>query len=140
MIASICCRPRPNSSRCTAGLITVVGYTASLLAVWCQVVLLAITSIASIAVGAVDPVGSAPVCRARDEGQPPDPKPARSGHECALCVLCLTNTPPLTHLTPGPTFPDRHVVIIRRLTAAYPRAPPLRLIAASQPRGPPTLI
>jgi hypothetical protein len=57
-----------------------------------------------------------------------------------LCVICLTHSPAPGLLSPGPTLPERQSAPIVRLEAAYPRAPPIQLTLAPQPRGPPSLI
>jgi len=116
-----------------------IGFAASLLAVWCQIVLLATISLAPLAVAA-DPFGNAPICHAQDGVQPEAPAPGQPAHDCALCAICLAHASPLAILSPTPTLPGRQIVIAVRLAVAQPRAPPIRLIAAAQPRGPPSLI
>ena len=48
------------------------GFAASLLAVLCQIILLAPISLPPFAIGA-DPIGNAPICHADDETQPSQP-------------------------------------------------------------------
>jgi hypothetical protein len=116
-----------------------IGLAASLLAVWCQILLLATISLAPLAIGA-DPAGSVPICHADDGTQPAQQKPDRPAHDCAICVICLSHAWPVAVLPPTPQLPERHSVVTVRRAAAHPRAPPVRLIAAAQPRGPPSLI
>jgi hypothetical protein len=114
------------------------GFAASFLAVWCQILLLATISLAPLDVSA-GPVGSVPICHADDGTQPAQQKPDRPAHDCALCVICLSHAWPVAILAPTPQLPERQSVLPVRCAAAYPRAPPVRLVAAAQPRGPPPL-
>jgi hypothetical protein len=114
------------------------GFTASLLAVWCQVLLLATISLTPLRTG-VDPIGNSPICHADEGGQPVHQKPGDSRHECTLCVVCLTHASPLAIPAPGPTFLERRFIVVGRAHHAQPRAPPVLLVAAALPRGPPAL-
>ena len=68
-------------------------------------------------------------------------EPGHPAHDCALCVICLSHASPLSHpAADGQRFPNGDPYAIVRLDAAYPRAPPVRLVVAAQPRGPPSLI
>ena len=116
-----------------------VGFAASLLAVWCQILLLATISLAPLDIGA-GPVGDVPICHTGDGAQPAQQKPDHPAHDCALCVICLSHASPLAILAPPPQLPERKSPTTARRAAAYPRAPPARLVAAAQPRGPPSLI
>jgi len=115
-----------------------IGFAASMLAVWCQILLLATISLAPPAVTA-DPLGSVPICHLADGTQPAQQTPVQPAHRCALCTICLAHALPSAILAPTPALPERHAVTIVRLDAAYPRAPPVRLVAAAQPRGAPSL-
>ena len=121
------------------GLKPAVGFAASLLAAWCQILLLATISLAPLDISA-GPVGDVPICHADDATQPAQQKPDHPAHDCALCVICLSHASAPSLLPPRPTLPERGSTPIVRLEAAYPRAPPVRLVAAAQPRGPPSLI
>ena len=116
-----------------------VGFAASLLAVWCQILFLATISLAPLDISA-GPLGDVPICHADEGTRPAQQKPDHPAHDCALCVICLSHASPLATLAPMPTLPERRSTPIVRLEAAYPRAPPVRLVAAAQPRGPPSLI
>jgi hypothetical protein len=121
------------------GLKPTIGFAASLLAVWCQVLLLATISLAPLAIS-VDPIGNVPICHTGDGTPPAQQEPDHSTHDCVLCVLCLSHASPLAILAPTPQLPEHQPVATVRLAAAYPRGPPIRLVAAAQPRGPPPLI
>jgi hypothetical protein len=121
------------------GLRPTIGFAASLLAVCCQILLLATISLAPIAVEA-DPLGNPPICHLADGTQPAQQTPVQPTHRCAVCAICLAHALPSAILAPTPALPERHAVTIVRLDAAHPRAPPIRLVAAAQPRGPPSLI
>jgi hypothetical protein len=112
-----------------------IGLAASLLAVWCQIVLLATISFMPLAMTA-DPLGNVPICHAQDG---PQSTPGQPIHDCALCAICLAHALPMAIVSPTPTLPARQAVADVRLAAAHPRAPPFRLVAAAQPRGPPSL-
>jgi len=114
------------------------GFAASLLAAWCQILLLATISLAPLEIGTGP--GHFPICHADGETQPAKQKPALPAHDCAQCVLCLSQASPLAILSPAPMLPQRRTLVIVRLAAAHPRAPPVRLVFAAQPRGPPMLI
>jgi hypothetical protein len=114
------------------------GFAASLLAIWCQILLLATISLAPLDLGA-GPAGSVPICHADDGTQPAQQKPDRPAHDCALCVICLSHAGPVAILAPTPQLPERQSVVTARRASAYPRAPPVRLVASAQPRGPPSL-
>ena len=121
------------------GLWPTSGFAASLLAVWCQILLLATISLTPLSRG-VDPIGYVPVCHADDDDtQPAQPAPKEPAHDCALCVVCLTQTPPQAILAPGPTLPARRIIVIAWLDSVQARAPPFRRIIAARPRGPPAL-
>jgi hypothetical protein len=121
------------------GLKPAIGFAASLLAAWCQILLLATIALAPLRIGA-DPVGNVPICHADEGTQPAQQKPGHPAHNCNLCVLCVSHALPLALLSPTQALPDRYSVAAVRLDAAQPRAPPVRLLAAAQPRGPPSLI
>jgi hypothetical protein len=101
--------------------------------------LLGTISLAPLDVG-TDPEGQFPICHADGGTQPAPQKPAPPPHDCARCVLCLAQASPLAILSPVPMLPEWRAAVIVRLDAARPRAPPVRLVFAAQPRGPPTLI
>lgn len=113
-----------------------IGFAASLLAVWCQVLLLGTLSLAPLQ-AAFDPTGDPPLCHA-DGGSQPN-APDQPAHDCVLCVVCVTHAVPVAILSPTPVFAPRVIVAAVRHPAARPRAPPLRPVAAAQPRGPPAL-
>jgi hypothetical protein len=116
-----------------------IGFAASLIAVWCQIVLLATIAQAPLGLGA-DPIGNAPICHTDDGTPPAPPNPGHPGHDCALCVLCVSHGLPVALLSTAPSLLERRPVATVRLYAAQPRGPPVRLVAAAQPRGPPSLI
>jgi hypothetical protein len=118
---------------------TAIGFAASMLALWCQIFLLATISLPPLATGA-DPVGNVPVCHTDEGTRPAQQTPGHPAHDCAPCVLCISHALPLALLPPTPTMPDQRLGIIDRHNIPYPRAPPARLVAAAQPRGPPSLI
>jgi hypothetical protein len=117
-----------------------IGFAASLLAVACQILLLATISLSPLGV-APDPLGGVPICHdsTDDTTQPAQQTPGRHAHDCALCAVCLAHTWQLALLSPPPTLPHQHSVAAVRLDANRPHAPPVRPVAAAQPRGPPSL-
>ena len=121
------------------GLKPLIGFATSLLAVWCQILLLATISLSPLAIGA-DPLRNVAICQTDDGTQPAQQKPGHPAHDCALCVLCLSHASQVALVSPTPTLPEQQSVGIVRLDAAYPRAQPINLIVAAQPRGPPSLI
>ena len=122
------------------GLKPTIGFGASLLAVWCQILLLATISLAPLAIS-VDPLSNVPICHTGHDGTPPSQQdPDHSTHDCALCVVCLSHAAPLAILAATPQLPEHQPVATVPLDAAYPRGPPIRLVSAAQPRGPPPLI
>jgi hypothetical protein len=118
---------------------TALGFAASMLAAWCQILLLATMSLAPLAAG-TDPTGNIPICHADERTPPAQQRPAHPSHDCAPCILCISHLLPLALQPSMPMLPEQHSVLTHRLNAPYPRAPPSRLIAAAQPRGPPSLI
>jgi hypothetical protein len=131
--------PERQTTGLRGGLRPTIGFAASLFAVCCQILLLATISLAPLD-AAVDPLGNPPICHLADGTQPAQQIPAQPAHRCALCVICLAHALPSAILAPPPTLPDRQPIAIVRFDAAHPRAPPVRLVAAAQPRGPPSLI
>jgi hypothetical protein len=121
------------------GLKPIIGFAASLFAVWCQVLLLATISLAPLGAGAQS-VGNLPICRTYDGSQPAQRQPSHPAHNCVLCAVCVSSALPLGTLPPTPMLPDRQSVAGVRLKMRQPRAPPLQLVAAAQPRGPPSPI
>ena len=81
------------------------GFAASLLAAWCQILLLATISLAPLEIGTGP--GHFPICHADGETQPAKQKPALPAHDCAQCVLCLSQASPLAILSPAPMLPER---------------------------------
>jgi hypothetical protein len=118
-----------------------IGFAASLLAIWCQILFLAAISLSPLASGA-SPIGDVPICHTDDgtQTQPAPQKPNHPAHDCILCVLCLSHPSPLAILVPTPQLPGHQTVAAVRLGAVYARGPPISLVAAAQPRGPPSLI
>ena len=125
-----------NAAVSRRGLKPTIGFAVSLLAVWCQVLLVAAISLAPLAIN-VDPIGGVPICHTDDGTQPAQQKPDHPAHDCALCVLCLSHASPLAILAPTPQLPEHQPVATVRLATTYPRGPPFRIVAAAQPRGPP---
>jgi hypothetical protein len=121
-----------------------ISFVASWLAAWCQVVVVAAMPLASVAVAAADPLGDVPICHAGLEGgggQQSPTQPGHSDHECVLCcALCMVHGWSAAILSPAPLLPARASVVVARVAAAQPRAPPVRVAFAAQPRGPPSLI
>ena len=122
------------------GLRTAIGFATSLLAVWCQIVLLATISLTSPAIVA-EQLGGLPICHAGadDPGRPAQRAPVHDTHDCVLCAICIAHVLPAAIASP-PELPVRHTVAGVRFNPAQPRAPPVRQVAAAQPRGPPLLI
>ena len=120
-------------------LSSVIGFAASLFAVWCQIVLLATISLAPLT-AASNPLASIPICHADadEDTQPAQQTPDHHTHDCALCAICLAHALPLAIATPPAALPVRQSVAAVRLDAARARAPPVRLVTAAQPRGPPS--
>jgi hypothetical protein len=117
-----------------------VRFTVTWLAAWCQVITIALMPLGPLA-ASIDPLPNVPICHVdADAGRPAPAPPTHRGHDCALCVLCVSHTVSMALLASASALPDRHAVAIVRLDAAQPRAPPVRLVAAAQPRGPPSLI
>jgi hypothetical protein len=119
-----------------------IGIAASWLAAWCQIVLVATMPLGPLVIVA-DPLGNVPICHAAasgGSGQPAPTKPGHNGRDCAVCVLCQAHAWSVAILSPPPALPARQSVATVRLDAAQPRAPPVRLVAAALPRGPPSLI
>ena len=115
-----------------------IGFVASLLAVWCQILLVASISLASLAI-AGDPLGSVPICHLADGTSPAQQAPGVPTHHCALCAICLAQALPSAILSTPPALPERQLGAVARGEVAQPRAPPFRRLAAAQPRGPPSL-
>jgi hypothetical protein len=128
-----------NAAVSLLGVKPAIGFAASAFAVWCQVLLLATISLSPLAIGAA-PIGNIPICHTDGGSEPARQTPGQPPHDCALCVVCLAHASPPAILPPTPTLPDRRPIAVVRLDAAHPRAPPVQLIAAAQPRGPPSLI
>ena len=127
-----------NATIAFEGLKPAIGFAVSLLAVWCQVLLLATISLAPVGVGA-DPVGSFPICHS-ENGSQPAPQPGHSDHNCAVCVCCITHALSLAIMSSVQMLPGGQSVASVSLYTSQPRAPPVLLVAAAQPRGPPSTI
>jgi hypothetical protein len=128
-----------NATGLLRGRKTVIGFAASMLAAWCQILLLATISSAPLALVA-DPAGNIPICHADEKTPPAQQEPVNHpSHECAPCILCISHLLPLALQPSRPTLPEQRWVLAHRLDTPYPRAPPSRLIVAAQPRGPPLI-
>ena len=127
-----------NATIAFQGLKPAIGFAASLLAVWCQILLLATISLAPLERMA-DPVGDFQICHT-DNGSQPAHQPSHPAHSCVLCVCCISHAVSLAILSPMQTLPSGRTVASVHLCAVQARAPPVLLVAAAQPRGPPSLI
>jgi hypothetical protein len=128
-----------NTTAPCQGLKPMIGFAASLFAVWCQVLLLATISLAPPSVEA-RPVANPPICHTDRGSQPAQRHPGHPAHNCVLCVVCVSSASPLGTLPLMPILPERQFVASARGKVTQPQAPPLRLVAAAQPRGPPSPI
>jgi hypothetical protein len=124
---------------------TRLGAVASLLAVWSQVVFLAVAWAAAapapFAASSDDALAGFPICHASGAPAAPD-QPAPPAHDCPACVLCVAGA---SHAWASPlsapvVLPAPRLVAAVPYAAARPRAPPAVFLAAAQPRGPPRLI
>jgi hypothetical protein len=112
-----------------------------MLAAWCQILLVA--SLAHMPEAqAADLLDCVRMCQADadDDGSPVPPHQDHSGHDCVLCVMCIGHASPAAVSSLPPALPDRQFTAVVLLDAYRPRAPPVRLVFAAQPRGPPPLI
>src|SRR4051794_28658908 len=100
-----------NATASAPALKPTIGFAASLLAVWCQVLLLATVSLAPLTIGG-DRAENIPICHADDGTQPGQQKPEPPAHDCAQCVLCLSHTTALAVLSAVPTRPERRSATI----------------------------
>jgi hypothetical protein len=110
-------------------------------AAWCQVLL--VISLAHMPQAqAADLLDCVRMCLAdADDGGSPAPRHKdHSGQDCVLCVMCIGHASPAALLSSPPALPDRRFTTVAPLDAYRPRAPPVRLVRAAQPRGPPPLI
>jgi hypothetical protein len=74
---------------------------------------------------------------ADDDGPPAPQQQDHSGRDCVLCVMCVGHASHAVLLSSPPAVPDRQFTAVALLDAYRPRAPPVCLIFAAQPRGPP---
>ncbi len=112
-----------------------------MLAAWCQVLL--VVSLAHVPLAqAADALDCVRMCQADadDDGTPAPRQQDHSGHDCVLCVMCIGHASPAALSSSPPALPDRQFAAVVLLDAYRPRAPPVRLVFAAQPRGPPPLI
>jgi hypothetical protein len=117
------------------GLKPMIGFAASLFAVWCQVILLVAISLAPLGAGA-QPVGNAPICHTDRGSRPARQQPSHPSRNRVLCVFCVSSALPLGVVSPAPML-QRQFVADVRLNFTQPQVPSVRLVAAAQPRGPP---
>ena len=119
---------------------SVIRFTVMWLAAWCQVLVVAAVPLAPVAMAA-GPLEGTPICHASDpadSGQQPA-SPGHGQHDCTLCVICCqAHGSPAALLSPRPLLPERQSIAAVRHRTAQPLAPPVRIAAAAQPRGPPT--
>src|SRR5271156_964752 len=116
--------PERQTTEARRGLRPMIGFAASLFAVWCQILLLATISLASPTI-APDPLDGVPICHLADGTQPAQQTPVQPPHRCALCAICLAHALPSAVLSPAPTLPERHLIGAMRPGEAQPRAPPV---------------
>jgi DUF2946 family protein len=117
------------------------GLAASMFAVWCQILFVSSLVLVPLA-RAADQLDDVPICHAEVDGNalPIPQKEDHSRHDCVLCVLCLSGASAAVVPASVPALPARHFAARHPLDAYRPRAPPVRLVSAAQPRGPPKLI
>jgi hypothetical protein len=110
-------------------------------AAWCQILL--VVSLAHMPQArADDALDCVRMCHpdADDDGTPAPQHQDHSDHDCVLCVMCIGHASPAALLSSPPALPDRQFIAVVLLDTHQPRAPPVRLIFAAQPRGPPSPI
>jgi hypothetical protein len=115
-----------------------VGFAALMFAAWCQILL--VVALAPMPQAqAADALDCARMCHpdADEDGTPVPQHQDHSSHDCVLCVMCVGHTSPVALVSSPPVLPDRQFTAVVLLDAYRPRAPPVRLIFAAQPRGPP---
>jgi len=122
-----------------------LGAAASLLAIWCQVVSLAVAWMAAappLVPSTADPLAGVPICHAGGAAPSAPDHQAPPAHDCPVCVLCVAcAAQALTQPLPVPlALPAPRLAVAAPYAAARPRAPPAVFLAAAQPRGPPRLI
>jgi hypothetical protein len=118
-----------------------IRFTASWLAAWCQVLLVALMPVGPIAF-ATDALGDIPICHADttgNSGQQTPTSPDHHQHDCVLCYVCQAHGWPAALASPAPVLPTLQSVATADHVIHQPRAPPFRVALAAQPRGPPSL-
>jgi hypothetical protein len=115
-----------------------VGFAALMLAAWCQILLVVALAPMPQAQTA-DALDCARMCHpdADDDGTPTPQHQDHSGRDCVLCIMCVGHASQAALISSPPMLPDRQFTAVVLLDAYDPRAPPVRLIFAAQPRGPP---
>jgi hypothetical protein len=118
-----------------------IRFTASWLAAWCQVLLVALMPLGPMTF-ATGPLGDMPICHADSTGntghQTPS-SPDHHQHDCVLCCVCQAHGWAAALQSPAPVLPTRQVAASADHVFHQPRAPPFRVALAAQPRGPPSL-
>jgi hypothetical protein len=122
-------------------MISAIRFTASWLAAWCQVLLVALMPVGPMAF-ATDPLGETPICHVDTTGntghQTPLP-PGHHQHDRVLCYVCQAHGWAAALISPPTVPPTLEVVAGTEHFIYQARGPPFRAVLAAQPRGPPSL-
>jgi hypothetical protein len=117
------------------------GFAVLMCAAWCQILLVVALARAPQA-QADDTLDCYRMCHpdASGDGPPPPRQQDHPGHDCVLCVMCVGQASPAALPASPPVLAHRQFTATVILDAYRSRAPPLRLVSAAQPRGPPPQI
>lgn len=117
------------------------GRCLALLALWALLVQAALLPQAGAMPHPADPLrGMATLCHAAGTTAPDAPPPDPGGDACVLCPFCLSLAGAPGLIGAAPAVPLSRSGDLGRVLAVPPvRAPPVRLVPAAYPRGPPVL-
>jgi hypothetical protein len=80
----------------------------------------------------------AAICHAGDDIPSTPSEPAHQSPDCVFCFLCSPSGAPTSSLAAQPVFPAPRLVLIGPASVLPPAtAPPVPILQAAQPRGPP---
>jgi hypothetical protein len=108
------------------------GLFLALLAIVAQLTLAAVAPASAMS------LAEATVLCQHDGNTDGPPPPAHPSPDCLLCFVCHGAQSPVGLITASPVLPEPTTILIARAATLPPAtAPPLRIVLAAHPRGPP---
>jgi hypothetical protein len=109
------------------------GLFLALLALVAQLTMAVVVPVAAVSLADVTVL-----CQHDGNPNAPHPSPAHQSPDCLVCFFCHTATGPAGLIAAVPMLPRPGTIVVARAVMLPPAtAPPVRVVLAARPRGPP---